>query len=121
MWFVSGHRARRRVRRRGLELAAGVTACAAVIAVSLVPAIAIAARPSDPHVIAAVFPPWWSSARSVSAAGLAGRLIATGAVPWILVVRGDDGLAAHLRASGAVLLLDPRAAPGCSSVNLEPA
>lgn len=100
--------------RRGAGPVAAVTAWLTVSALGLFPAALIAARPSDPRAVAAVFPPWWPAARAVSAAASAGRLAAVGAVPWVIVVRGQDDIASHLRAAGALALLDPRAVLGCS-------
>jgi hypothetical protein len=94
--------------------AGALAAWLAVTGISLAPAALIAARPSDAHAVAAVFPPWWAADRALGAAASAGRLAAVGAVPWVIVVRGDGDVASHLRAAGALLLLDPRAALGCA-------
>jgi hypothetical protein len=108
-----------RIRPRTQELIPTVLACLSVIGSSLVPAALIAWRPSDPRTVAAVFPPWWPPARAFSAAAASGRLAAVGAVPWIVVVRGDGALSSHLKASGALLLLDPKAALGCAALPRE--
>jgi hypothetical protein len=101
------------------ELVGIALTCLAVIGMSLVPAALIACRPADPRSVAAVFPPWWPPARAFSAASASGRLAAVATVPWIVVVRGDVHLPSQLRASGALLLLDPKAALGCTAVPQE--
>lgn len=105
--------------RHGARGLSSVAAWMAVTGISLVPAALIAARPSDAHAVAAVFPPWWPAARTLGAAAAAGRLAAVGAVPWVVVVRGDGDVASHLKAAGALLLLDPRAALGCAPLTTD--
>ena len=70
-----------------------------------------------PAPLAAVFPPWWSSARVFEAAAAADvAVLRAGAWPALVIVRpGDPGAPARLRASGAWLLLDGRAIGGCVS------
>jgi hypothetical protein len=108
-----------RILPRTQELIRTILSGLALIGLSLAPAALIAGRPSDPRSVAAVFPPWWPPARAVSAAAASGRLAAVGVVPWIVVVRGDEELPSHLRASGALLLLDPKAALGCAAIPQE--
>jgi hypothetical protein len=67
--------------------------------------------------VAALFPPWWSSADVVTAAGSAGRIVRLGTVHFIVIVAPDGSdTAERLRAAGAVLVLDPINADGCSPV-----
>ncbi len=88
-----------------------------VAAMTLAVAAASAtAVPADPEAgVAAVFPPWWTrEAAAVAVAGADGLIVREGAIPTILVVRpGRPGLAERLRAHGALLIVDPRAASGC--------
>ena len=67
--------------------------------------------------LAALFPPWWSSARVFGAAAAADvAVLRGGAWPALVIVRpGDPGAPARLRARGAWLLLDGRAIAGCAS------
>jgi hypothetical protein len=76
--------------------------------------VAVEARPRDPRQAAAVFPPWWGSARTLDAAGRAGAVVAVGALPFIVTVRSAAGpIAPRLRAVGAWLDLDPALAGVC--------
>lgn len=75
-----------------------------------VAAAAVTAPPAQGPV-AGVFPPWWSGARAVVAAGAAGPVVRFGSVPFIVIVAAADR--ARLRAAGAWLLLDPRVVGGC--------
>jgi hypothetical protein len=76
-------------------------------------AAAMAPLPSGP--VAAVFPPWWSARRAVTAAAAAGAVIRFGAYPSIMIVLAADR--AQLRSHGAWLLLDPRAVGDCSPLS----
>jgi hypothetical protein len=74
------------------------------------------ARPKAPAgPVAALFPPWWRARDAFDGAAAAGAaIVRTGAWPTLLVVTSPDPrLEAHLRAAGALLLLDPRALGGC--------
>jgi hypothetical protein len=93
-------------------------------AVAIVPGVAPARGPAGAPV-AAVFPPWWSAAEAVAAAGIVGRIVRLGTVRFVVVVVPDaptDGedaarparAAARLRAVGAVLVVDPLVLGGCS-------
>ncbi len=72
-------------------------------------------RPHSGAPVAALFPPWWDSARaeaSVVAAG--GTLLRLGAWSAVVVTASDDPeFAVRLRAAGAWLVLDPQALGGC--------
>lgn len=82
---------------------------------SLVVVVALAAGPRTPRQVAAVFPPWWSSARIVAAAGEAGAITGFGgARNVVLVAAADDNLPRRLNAAGALLQLDPVLAGLCT-------
>ncbi len=67
--------------------------------------------------VAALFPRWWRSADVVKAAGSAGRIVRLGTVHFIVIVAPDSsGIAERLRAAGAILVIDPILAGGCSPV-----
>ena len=88
---------------------------------SLLAAVAVEAQPRTPGRVAAVFPPWWSPAQVVGAAGSAGDIAGIGAVPFIVIVRGDPaGLSRRVRSAGALLLLDPALAGACARPAPEP-
>lgn len=97
-----------------------------MLAASL-PAVAAAAAPEPgARDIAAVFPPWWTPGRALSAAASAGQVRAAGSGSHILIVHADareadGGLAARLRASGAILLLAPQGRSGCTPDARSPA
>lgn len=75
---------------------------------SLVAVVALGAGPRTPRQVAAVFPPWWSSARIVAAAGQAGAITGFGgARNVVLVTAADTDLPRRLNAAGALLQLDP--------------
>lgn len=101
---------------RGAASTAGlVLACGATILTTLFATVAAGAAPRDPARVAAVFPPWWTSARSASAAASAGAIAGAGGAPFILILRGEPGaLESRARAAGAWLLLDPDAAGVCA-------
>ena len=81
---------------------------------SLAAAVVLGAGPRSPHEIAAVFPPWWTSARTFAAAQRAGAVTAFGSVNAVVIVVSDEEmLAQRLYAEGALLLLDPVATGLC--------
>lgn len=85
------------------------------ILLGLFAAVAVNAQPRDPARVAAIFPPWWTVARSVSAAGSAGRIAGVGSTSFIVILRGDPAdLAQRARSAGAVLILDPDLAGVCA-------
>jgi len=88
---------------------------AVTILAGLFAAAAVNATPRDPARIAAVFPPWWSPAEVIAAAGSAGTIAGAGAAGNILILRGDPAdLAPRARSAGAVLILDPDLAGVCA-------
>jgi hypothetical protein len=67
------------------------------------------------EVVAAAFPPWWSTRQIFEAAASAdAAIVRTTALPGILVVRPNDreGLT-RLRQAGAWLTIDPQAIAAC--------
>jgi hypothetical protein len=77
--------------------------------------VAVNAAPTDPSRVAAVFPPWWSPAQTVAAAGAAGDIAAVGGASFIIILRGDPSdLARRARSAGALIILDPELAGVCA-------
>jgi len=75
---------------------------------SLVPIVSASATPRDPSRAAAIFPPWWSQSRVLSAGYAAGDVTAKGGAAFVLVVRGaPETLNANLRRAGALMILEP--------------
>lgn len=73
-----------------------------------------AAAPNDEDTVAAVFPPWWSASHAFTAASGTGAIVNGGTFPFVVIVQSKDpGLAARLRAAGALLLLSPLGLGGC--------
>ena len=71
----------------------------------LIPAMAPEAGATE---VAAVYPPWWTSPRAATAAARSTDIVRFGASPFIIIVRAADPQAlTRLRASGAVLFLNP--------------
>lgn len=83
----------------------------------LAPAAILGAQPQDPARAAAVFPPWWSQARILSAAARAGDVAGVGALSSIVITAAppgrEPGLPAALRREGAWLVIDPGFAGPC--------
>lgn len=99
------------VLRHGLGLIGCLAATLLIVVISSMPR-------SDK--VAAVFPPWWSAARAFEAAASAGRIVALGRLPSILIVHGDPArLAPDLRDAGALLVFDSSLSAGCRSANLD--
>lgn len=97
---------------------------APLVGLAIVAPFVMAARAATPPAsdrLAAVFPPWWSSAHVTAAAASAGDIAGAGSVPFILILRGDGvDLGARARRAGALLLLDPAAAGVCAPPVQEP-
>lgn len=71
-------------------------------------------------VVAAAFPPWWSSAEVFSAVAESGSTIVRGtSLDSMVVVRTNFGGAMSLRRAGAVWLIDPAAVSACLKNNFE--
>lgn len=89
------------------------TGLIAVIGVAA--ATLLGARPLDPQEAAGVFPPWWGREAAMVAASEAGSILAVGALPFIVIVRSDQGVAsARLREAGALFSIDPGRVAPCS-------
>jgi hypothetical protein len=79
-------------------------------------ALSLHARPGA-EVVAAVFPPWWSTKQVfVAAAAANAQIVRLTAISTILVVRpdGGDGLQS-LHDAGAWLTIDPQAIAACTT------
>lgn len=100
--------------RRFAAVAGPVALGVVGVVVSLFAAVAVEAQPRTPGRVAAVFPPWWSPAEVMGAAGSAGAISGVGAAPFIVVLRGDADLHQRARSAGAFLLLDPALAGACA-------
>jgi hypothetical protein len=84
-------------------------------------AVGVNAQPRDPSRVAAIFPPWWSPAQTMAAAGMAGDIAAAGGTSFILILRGDPAdLAQRARSAGALLVLDPDLAGVCAPKDARP-
>jgi hypothetical protein len=87
----------------------------AVVSTAMIPVLA--ARPLDASLAAGVFPPWWSESEIVAAAGRAGAILATGTLPFVIIVRAETGDAAkRLSEQGALFSLDPNGAAICARI-----
>ncbi|CAN5815276.1 hypothetical protein BH11PSE1_BH11PSE1_32980 [soil metagenome] len=92
-------------------LFAALIAVVGVVAVTL-----LGARPLDPHEAAGVFPPWWGREAVLVAASDAGAVLAVGSLPFIVLVRSDQGDApARLHRAGALFSIDPGRVAPCST------
>lgn len=100
MWGYSGERM-----RAAHYAKVGAVAALAIIG-SLVPALAVAARPQDPFVVAAAFPAWWSPERVEAAAQSAGAVSRSGRFNIVVVYGGAD-VGLRLSKNGAWAILDP--------------
>jgi hypothetical protein len=88
----------------------GIIAVAGVAAATL-----LGARPLDPSEAAGVFPPWWGREAALVAASDAGSVLAVGTLPFIVIIRADQGDAsARLRRAGALFSIDPGRVAPCS-------
>ncbi len=87
-------------------------ALASLIPISLA-SVLVAMQPRSER-IAAVFPPWWGSARILAAAAQAGRIVAFGRLPATIIVHGDRAdLVDRLHAAGALFIFDSSRLAGC--------
>jgi hypothetical protein len=101
--------------RRGLRLRAWLPALV-MLAASFSGLTWMELQPRNGQFVAAVFPLWWSAARSTEAVALAdGAVIGWGGLPSIIVTRSDQAdFAARLYAAGAILLVDPTRLGSCA-------
>jgi hypothetical protein len=82
-------------------------------AVSLAGALAINLLPPASGPVAALFPPWWSGARSLTGASAAGAVVRFGWPFVVIVVPQVSHPFAVLRKNGAWALLNPEGLGGC--------
>ncbi|MBO9543534.1 hypothetical protein [Caulobacter sp.] len=101
---------------RRIAAVAGPVALGALgVFLSLFAAVAVDAQPRTPGRVAAVFPPWWSPAQIIGAAGSAGDIAGAGGASFIVILRGDPSdLSQRARDAGALMLLDPALAGACA-------
>jgi len=80
-------------------------------------AIARLSVPSTaPRFVAAVFPPWWSSARAIESAATAGAVAGVGAFRFVVILAPiTPAYEARLTRAGAWLIIDPRVPRLCGS------
>jgi len=98
---MSSHRFRQGLWRSGPILIVSLS-----IMVTLGLAAAVSAAPTDPSRVAAIFPPWWSQARSVAAAASAGDILGVGGAPFVVIVHGDPiTLTRRAQTAGALFVL----------------
>jgi hypothetical protein len=99
---------------------AQVALVAAAILTSLLAAAQIEAPGSDPSRVAAIFPPWWSGQRAITAAASVGEILGVGGAPFVVILHGDpSNLARRVRAAGALLTLSSNPAGLCTPRPLE--
>jgi hypothetical protein len=79
-----------------------------------VAALTFQTRP-DSEVVAAVFPPWWSTQHIFEAAASAdASIVRMTAIAAVVVVKpAEHGGVERLRNAGALLTIDPQAIAGC--------
>jgi hypothetical protein len=85
-----------------------------IVSFFVVATLATQVRPGA-EAVAVVFPPWWSTERTITAAAAAeASVIRTGALSSIIIVQParENGLT-KLRTAGAWLTLDPQAIAAC--------
>ncbi len=100
----------------GLAACASWTPLAMIFAASLGAAALTSARPQDSGRLAAVFPPWWTAERALTAVSSIAPAAGFGDFPFIVAVSGaEPGLAQRLERAGAVLVLDGAAFTFCSA------
>jgi len=107
---------------RRIAAVAGPVALATLgVFLSLFAAVAVDAQPRTPGRVAAVFPPWWSPAQVIGAAGSAGDIAGVGGASFVVILRGDPAdLSQRARDAGALMLLDPALAGACARPASEP-
>lgn len=109
--------------RRFAAVAGPVALAVLGVFLSLFAAVAVDAQPRTPGRVAAVFPPWWSAAQIIGAAGSAGDIAGAGGASFIVILRAPSNdfrpadLSQRARDAGALLLLDPALAGACAPVS----
>jgi hypothetical protein len=91
---------------------ASILLVGAAILLSLAPAAGVAARPRDPHIVAVVFPPWWTAERSTAVVAAVGGTSPRDRSGPVRVIYGGPRLIEDLKAAGVWLIVDPAVA-GC--------
>ena len=78
--------------------------CALLLVLVGVSAVMVEGAPTDTHLVAALFPPWWSPAHVLRAAAAAGDVLGFGRLSSIVVLHADaGGLPARALDHGALL------------------
>lgn len=73
-------------------------------------------QPGDASNVMAIFPPWWTAERSVIAASAVGPVLGSGALPFMVAIKGvAPDVEGRLRAAGAVLIVDGRRFRVCAT------
>ena len=94
-----------------------VVIAGALLAASAVATAAVGMAPGadESAPVAVFYPPWWSGDRAfLAAAAAGGAVVREGAISSLLVAQSaEPGFRSRLRATGALLLLDPKAIAGC--------
>jgi hypothetical protein len=74
---------------------------------SILVAAPVALRPHDARRVAAIFPPWWTAERTLTAASNVGAVTGLSVLPFIIAVgRPQLGLEKELRDAGAMIIVD---------------
>jgi hypothetical protein len=88
----------------------------ATIVATLLLAIETSSANSDS--MAAIFPPWWGSARAFEAAASVGEIAGVGKFQTILIVHGESkALATRLHAAGALIVFSSQLFIACVQSN----
>jgi hypothetical protein len=80
---------------------------------SMLAALSISMTPPSSGPVAAIFPPWWATARAMLAAANAGSVVRFGAPFVVIVVPDVPHPAAALRRGGAWFVVNPQLLGGC--------
>jgi hypothetical protein len=83
-------------------------------------ACAVRLAPGDSARVVAVFPPWWSQAEAIGAAAEVGAVAGVSKSGFAVgLISPHPGVAAALRAHGALFVADGRAFPSCFTSSLK--
>ncbi len=92
-----------------------------IFAASLLGAMGVMLAPPSSGPVAAVFPPWWGSVRSIIAASAAGSVVRFGA-PFVMIVEPNvRSPVVTLQHNGAWFVLNPQFLGGCGNTSQQPA
>lgn len=87
---------------------------------SLVAAMVATAAPRAGRTVLAVFPPWWSAGSSLTAASNVAPALGVGAFSFLVAVKNaTPRVAADLRASGALIVVDAARFQSCAALSRE--